>query len=48
MDDLWECTASDGIECKNCDHFDEECQASLAEECPQVIAEFNLDRKHFN
>jgi hypothetical protein len=48
MQTLWECTASDGIKCKKCKHFDEECHASFSEECPQVIAEFNLDEKHFN
>jgi len=48
MQTLWKCTASDGIECKKCKHFDEECHASFSEECPQVIAEFNLDEKHFN
>ena len=25
MNELWECTASDEIECKNCDYFDDEC-----------------------
>jgi len=48
MEDLWQCTASDGITCKTCEHFDEDCQAGDAEECPQVIAEFNLDDRHFN
>ena len=48
IEDLWNCTASDGIACKTCRHFDEDCQAGDAEECPQVIAEFNLDDRHFN
>ena len=48
MEDLWNCTASDGIACKTCKHFDEDCQIGDAQECPQVIAEFNLDEKHFN
>ena len=48
MEDLWECTASDEIECKNCVYFDDECTANHAEMCPEVIAEFNLDEKHFN
>tara|TARA_R110002012_G_scaffold100839_1_gene239648 strand:+ start:132 stop:443 length:312 start_codon:yes stop_codon:yes gene_type:complete len=48
MEDLWNCTASDGIACKTCKHFDEDCQAGDAQECPQVIAEFNLDDRHFN
>jgi hypothetical protein len=48
LEDLWNCTASDGIACKTCKHFDEDCQIGDAQECPQVIAEFNLDEKHFN
>ncbi len=48
MKDLWECVASNEIACKNCVHFDEDCQIGDAQECPQVIAEFNLDEKHFN
>ena len=48
MDHLWECTASDEITCKTCKHFDVVCQAGDAQECPEVIAEFNLDEKHFN
>ena len=48
MQHLWESTASDEIVCKTCRHFDEDCQAADAEECPQVIAEFNLDDRHFN
>lgn len=48
LEDLWNCTASDGIACKTCKHFDEDCQAGDAQECPEVIAEFNLDEKHFN
>jgi hypothetical protein len=48
MEHLWECTASDEITCKTCEHFDTECTANHAEMCPQVIAEFNLDNKHFN
>ena len=32
-----------------CNFFQDECcEASFNEECPQVIAEFNLDEKHFN
>ncbi len=48
MEDLWNCTASDGIACKTCEHFDEDCQIGDAQECPEVIAEFNLDDRHFN
>jgi len=48
LEDLWNCTASDGIACKTCKHYDEDCQIGDAQECPQVIAEFNLDEKHFN
>ena len=51
MEHLWECTASDEITCKTCDLFDsdlDDCTANHAEMCPQVIAEFNLDEKHFN
>lgn len=48
IEDLWNCTASDGIACKTCEHFDEDCQAGDAQECPEVIAEFNLDDRHFN
>ena len=48
MEDLWESTASDEIECKTCVHYEDECTANHPEMCPQVIAEFNLDEKHFN
>ena len=33
MNELWECTASDEIECKNCDYFEDECTANHAEVC---------------
>ncbi|HBZ38658.1 MAG TPA: hypothetical protein DEO59_09345 [Balneola sp.] len=51
MEDCWECAASEQMDCKTCDLFDsdlDECTANHAEMCPQVIAEFNLDEKHFN
>ena len=48
MDDLWVCTASEEIECKNCDHFEDTCTANHSDMCPKVIAVFNLDNKHFN
>ena len=48
IEDFWNCTASDGIACKTCKHFDEDCQIGDAQECPEVIAEFNLDDRHFN
>jgi len=49
MEDYWERTISNENGCKDCVHFEGEyCEASFADECPQVIAEFNLDEKHFN
>ena len=48
-EDFWQCAASDQSGCKGCNFFQDECcEASFNEECPQVIAEFNLDEKHFN
>jgi|14_taG_2_1085336.scaffolds.fasta_scaffold169563_1 hypothetical protein len=48
-EDFWQCCASDQSGCKGCNWFqDNNCEASFNEECPQVIAEFNLDEKQFN
>ena len=48
MEQFWLCTASEETACKKCVYFDEQCEASHADECPEVISEFNLDNKHFN
>ena len=49
MEDFWQCAASDQSGCKGCVHYENKCcEASFHYECPQVVAEFNLDERHFN
>ena len=49
MEDFWQCAASDQSGCKGCVHYEDKCcEASFYYECPQVVAEFNLDERHFN